>query len=373
MNKQFAKDFIIPLAESAGIKVNGQEPWDIQIHDDAFYTRVLGEGALGLGESYMDKWWDCPRLDIFFTRLLTSRIDEKVKNPFRVYLRHLLSKLIDYQSKARAKEVAYKHYDIGNDLFSLMLDRRMMYSCGYWKEVNTLAEAQEAKLDLICRKLQLAPGQRLLDIGCGWGGLARYAAERYGVSIVGITISAQQKEYAATYCKGLPIDIRLQDYRDINEKFDRIVSVGMFEHVGHDNYPIYMKTARQLLRDNGLFLLHTIGLNETGSFINEWTTKYIFPNGMLPSIAQIAKSAEKWFVIEDWHNFGAYYDNTLTAWHENFNKHWSRLKNSYDERFYRMWNYYLLSCAGGFRARSMQLWQILLSPNGVSGGYDSIR
>lgn len=373
MNKQFAKNFIEPLAELAGIGINGQEMWDIQIHNDDFYTRVLKDGALGLGESYMDKWWDCPRLDIFFTKLMTSHLDEKIKNSLRVYIRHLLSKVVDFQSKIRAKEVAYKHYDIGNDLFSLMLDKHMIYSCGYWKNANTLDAAQEAKLELICQKLKLSKGHRLLDIGCGWGGLARYAAERYGVSVTGITISKQQHEYATNYTKSLPIEIRLQDYRDINDKFDRIVSVGMFEHVGHENYPIYMKAARKLLNDDGLFLLHTIGQNESGSFANEWTTKYIFPNGMLPSISQIAKAAEKRFVIEDWHNFGAYYDNTLSAWHKNFNQHWSSLKNNYDDRFFRMWNYYLLSSAGGFRARSLQLWQIVLSPNGVADGYESIR
>jgi cyclopropane-fatty-acyl-phospholipid synthase len=277
------------------------------------------------------------------------------------------------QSKSRAKQVAYKHYDLDNDLFRVMLDKRMIYSCGYWRNASTLEEAQVAKLDLICKKLQLKPGLRLLDIGCGWGGLAKFAAEKYGVSVLGITISQQQAAYAREYCAHLPIEIRLQDYRDMHGTFDRIVSVGMFEHVGHTNYKSFMDIAHRHLNNDGLFLLHTIGANEYYPISNEWTTKYIFPNGSLPTIAQIASVSEKLFVMEDWHNFGADYDNTLMAWHANFIRHWENLKKTYDERFFRMWNYYLLSCAGCFRARSLELWQIVFSKNGVPGGYVAPR
>jgi len=364
-----AKNIAQQLLESAGIAINGHEPWDIQIHNEEIYSRVLHDNSLGLGEAYMDKWWDCQRLDIFFEKILRARLDAKIKIPFHFYLRLLLARIINFQTKSRAKQVAYKHYDLGNPLFTAMLDKRMIYSCAYWKDAATLEEAQEKKLDLICQKLQLKPGHRLLDIGCGWGGLARFAAENYGANVVGVTISEQQYRYAKEYCKDLPVEIRLQDYRDINETFDRIVSVGMFEHVGYMNYPTFMATAHRALADNGLFLLHTIGVNESSYFANEWITKYIFPNGMLPSIAQVAKPTEKLFVMEDWHNFGSYYDNTLMAWHENFLRHWENLKSQYDDRFYRMWTYYLLSCAGGFRARTIQLWQIVFSKRGVIGGY----
>lgn len=372
-NKTTAKQIAKQLLESAGITINGQAPWDIQIYNEEFYSRALNEGALGLGEAYMEKWWDCQRLDIFFEKILRAKLDTKIKIPMHFILRRLLAKMINLQTKHRAKKVAYKHYDIGNPLFTAMLDKQMIYSCGYWKEAKTLDDAQIAKLELICEKLQLKPGQHLLDIGCGWGGLAKFAAERYNVNVIGVTISQQQYELAKQYCQGLPIEIRLQDYRDVNEKFDCIVSVGMFEHVGYKNYLTFMRTVHHTLKDDGLFLLHTIGTNETSHFVNEWITKYIFPNGMLPSIAQISKASEKLFIMEDWHNFGAYYDNTLMAWHEKFLTNWENLKADYDERFYRMWTYYLLCCAGSFRARANQLWQVVFSKKGMTGGYSAPR
>lgn len=371
--KGTAKDVILSLIKPLGITINGGNPWDVQVHNEKFYDRVLSQGALGAGEAYMDKWWDCPRLDILFDKVLRGKLDTQLNVPWGIKLKVLLAHVFNYQNKKRAKQVGYRHYDIGNDLFTLMLDKRMMYSCAYWKEAQNLEDAQNAKLDLICKKLQLKAGQRLLDIGCGWGGLAKYAAENYGVNVVGITISKQQCQYAKEYCKNLPIEIRLQDYRDLTEKFDRIVSVGMFEHVGPLNYAVFMNIVHRALTDNGLFLLHTIGINETIMRSNEWIIKYIFPNGCLPSIAQIGKSVEKLFVMEDWQNFGAYYDNTLMAWYENFVHHFDQLKSQYDERFYRMWTYYLLSCAGGFRARAIELWQIVLSKHGIVGGYMSPR
>lgn len=254
-----------------------------------------------------------------------------------------------------------------------MLDKRMVYSCGYWKDANTLDQAQEAKLDLICKKISLRPGMKILDIGCGWGSFAKYAAEKYKVKVVGITISKEQAKFAKEVCKGLPVDIRIQDYRSIHEKFDRIVSVGMFEHVGVKNYRTFMGVVYKCLDKKGLFLLHTIGSDLSQATADPWILKYIFPNGMIPSIKQVAKSVEGLFVMEDWHNFGQYYDNTTMAWFKNFDKYWPKLKKAYGERFYRMWKYYLLLGAGDFRARKNQLWQIVFSKEGVKGGYESIR
>lgn len=371
--KSSAKYIIQALMDSIDVRVNGDRPWDIQIHNNDFYTRVFKQGSLGLGEAYMDQLWDCAALDVLFDKVLRARLDRNINIPWPFKIKHFLANFINFQTKALAKKVAHQHYNIGNDLFSAMLDPRMIYSCGYWKTAQTLTQAQAAKLDLICQKLQLKPNERLLDIGCGWGGLAKFAAENYGAHVTGVTISEQQHQYAVDYCKGLPIEIRLQDYRDVNDKFDKIVSVGMFEHVGHLNYPIFMKTVSRCLAENGLFLLHTIGGNETTFFANEWITKYIFPNGMLPSQVQITKSSEKTFIMEDWHNFGAYYDLTLMAWHKRFIENWPALKSNYDDRFYRMWVYYLLACAGGFRSRTIQLWQIVYSSNGIVGGYMAPR
>jgi cyclopropane-fatty-acyl-phospholipid synthase len=318
----------------------------------------------------MDGWWDCEALDQFCYQMLWGRIDKQIKVKSPAFIMHVLrAYFLNAQSKKRAYIVGKEHYDTGNDLFSLMLDQRMIYSCGYWKDADNLDQAQINKLDLVCRKLHLKPGMRVLEIGSGWGGFAKYAAENYGVSVHGITVSKEQMEYAQESCKGLDTSFELKDYRDLNGNYDAIVSIGMFEHVGYKNYRDYMEVARRCLDDNGLFLLHTIGRNTPSRSTDPWTNKYIFPNGMIPSPAQISNSAQGLFVIEDWHNFGQDYDPTLMAWNENFQKSYDNLKDRYDERFKRMWEYYLLMCAGTFRSRRNQLWQLILSKKGIKGGY----
>ena len=361
------------ILDLAGVQINGSNPWDIQVHNPEFYKRAITEGSLGVGESYLDAWWDAEVLDEFINKVISAGLDEKIQRKTSLLLQIFSAKLFNLQSRKRAFIVGEKHYDLGNDLFHNMLDRRMNYSCGYWKDARTLDEAQENKLELICRKLSLKPGMRVLDMGCGWGAFGKYAAEKYKVEVVGITVSKEQVEFGRELCSGLPVEFRLIDYRDLNEKFDRIVSVGMFEHVGNKNYRTYFEVARKCLRDDGLFLLHTIGRIVPLSTIDPWTGKYIFPNGMLPSMTEIGKAIQNLFVMEDWHNFGADYDKTLMAWYSNFIRNWDKLKSHYPEYFFRMWKYYLLSSAGAFRARRNQLWQIVLSKNGVSGGYQSIR
>ncbi|MES2226113.1 MAG: cyclopropane fatty acyl phospholipid synthase [Patescibacteria group bacterium] len=367
------KNQIQKLLDKAGITINGSNPWDIQVHDERFYGRVIRQGLLGLGESYMDGWWDVPELDQFFYKAIRAQLEGEVQPWWQRMLERSIQRFFNLQSRARAFQVGEQHYDIGNDLYTRMLDSRMVYSCGYWKDAKTLDEAQEAKLDLICRKIGLKDGQRVLDIGCGWGSFAKFAAEMYGAHVVGLTISVEQAKLAQEVCAGLPVEIRVQDYRDLNERFDHIISIGMFEHVGYKNYREYMEMAHRCLAPDGFFLLHTIGGNESGTGADPWTQKYIFPNGMLPSVSQIGRSIEGLFVMEDWHNFGAYYDTTLMAWNENFQAAWPDLEKKYGERFKRMWQYYLLIFAGSFRARADQLWQVVLSPKGVPGGYTSVR
>lgn len=368
-----AKSEITSILNYAGITVDGNNPWDIQVNNPDFYSRTLKFGSLGLGESYMEKWWECERIDLLFEYLIDAKTEDRLKKNKSLLLKLMLFRIFNRQTKKRALEVGIRHYDLGNDLFSAMLDKRMVYTCGYWKHANNLDDAQLHKLELSCQKLMLKPGMTVLDIGCGFGSFAKYAAENYGVKVIGVTISKEQQEYAKRNCANLPIEIRMQDYRDVHEKFDRIVSLGMFEHVGFKNYRKYMRIVNQCLKEDGLFLLHTIGSNISEISGDEWLTKYIFPNGMLPSIAQIGKSSEELFIMEDWHNFGADYDKTALAWLNNFKNHWGQLKNKYDERFYRMWTYYLLSCSGTFRARRAQLWQIVFSKQGVKGGYHSPR
>lgn len=356
----------------SGVEIGGDRPWDVNVRDNRLYRRIAIAGTLGLGEAYMDSWWDCDELDEACFRVLSSLDDRAFHTPFSIAL-SALSRLFNLQTKRRAFRIGEVHYDIGNDLFESMLDRRLNYSCAYWKSASDLDEAQEAKLELICEKLGLERGMKLLDIGCGWGALLKYAAETRGVEGVGITVSKEQVDLARRLCEGLPIEIRLQDYRDLDERFDRIASIGMIEHVGYKNYRVYMRSVHRCLADDGLFLLQTIGANKSAASTDPWIDKYIFPNGMLPSAKQIASSAEGLFVVEDWHNFGADYDKTLMAWYRNFEDNWPRLKDRYGERFYRMWRYYLLTCAGAFRARRIQLWQIAFSKKGVAGGYRSIR
>jgi len=372
MKDNRSKKIVRNLLKYADIKINGNKPWDIKVHKEEFYKRVLFQGNLGLGESYMEGWWDCENLDQFFYKIVRANLRGKIKPIFLLPL-YIKSKIFNRQKKSRALQVAEAHYDKGNDLYRVILDKRLTYSCGYWKKTKNLEEAQETKLDLICKKLNLKPGQKILDIGCGWGSFAKYAAEKYKVKVVGITVSKEQIALAKKLCKGLPVEIRLQDYRYVNEKFDHIVSLGMFEHVGVKNYRKYMEVVHRCLKEDGLFLLHTIAGNKTVYQSDSWFNKYIFPNGMLPSIKQIGESIEELFVMEDWHNFGSDYDKTLMAWFRNFDKNWNKIKKNYDERFYRMWKYYLLPMAGTFRARKNQLWQIVLSKKGILKGYNSIR
>ncbi len=357
------------LVEPADIRLNGGRPWDPRIHDDRALHQALTRGNLGVGESYMDGDWDCDALDEMATRFFRARIRVGVRN-IGLLWEMARATLINLQSRKRAGEVGRRHYDIGNDLFSRMLDPLMIYSCGYWAEAKTLEEAQRAKLDLVCRKLNLQPGQRVLDIGCGWGGALQYAAENYGVEGVGVTISKEQAALAEERLKDLPVEVRIQDYRQLEGQFDHIFSIGMFEHVGPKNYRTFMETSRRLLKPNGMLLLHTIGENNSTSTYDAWMDRYIFPNAHLPSPCQITQAIEGLFVMEDWHNFGTDYDKTLMSWYERFQEAWPELEETgnYDERFRRMWRFYLLNCAAVFRARVCQLWQVLLSPRGMEGG-----
>ncbi len=363
------------LFENAGVTLNGDAPWDMQIHNKAFFRKMLTQWELGIGESYMDGDWDSPQLDEFFFKITNTDLEQTVVGPakIRFFLEILRQKFFNLQTKNRAFQVGEQHYDIGNDLFESMLDSSLMYSCGYWEHAQNLEEAQLHKLEMICRKLELQPGERLLDIGCGWGGLARYAAQKYQVEVVGVTISKEQQKLAQERCAGLPVTITLTDYRELKGEFDKIVSVGMFEHVGVKNYVTYFDTVSQLLKPDGLFLLHTIGNHVTEKTRDMWLDKYIFPNGHLPSAKQIASAVEGRFLIDDWHNFGRDYDRTLMAWWANFERAWPSLKDKYGERFYRMWKYFLLSSAGFFRSGQGQLWQIVLSKRGRPATYRSVR
>lgn len=360
------RNVVEEMLTSAGVTINGSNPWDIQVIDDRTFLQVLRSKSLGLGEAYMEGWWNCRRLDEFICRVLKAGIDGKIKAGCRFLVNSLSAVIFNMQSKNRSRIVAERHYDLDNDLFMSFLDPYNQYSCAYFEGTQDLNDAQIKKMDLICKKIRLCPSDHVLDIGCGWGGLAGYMAKRYGCNVTAVNISSEQIRHARDFCNNLPVNIVSCDYRDIQGTFDKIVSVGMFEHVGQKNYQSFMRKAHGCLKDNGIFLLHTIGGNDSTINCDPWINKYIFPNGMLPSIAQISKAAEGIFVMEDLHNLGPHYEKTLLAWYENFQKSWDKLKNKYDDKFKRMWDYYLLSCAGAFRARNIQLWQIVLTRYGTS-------
>ncbi len=369
------KKAIEKLAARGDIHINGNRPWDITVHNPRTYKRIIFGGSLGLGESYMYGWWDSTALDEFFTHLLSTKLDASKFNFIGKVFAFLSQYVFNFQTIRRAFIIGEKHYDIGNDLYKAMLDSRFTYTCGYWKEAKNLEEAQEHKLRLTCEKLKLKPGMKVLDIGCGWGSFAIFAAKEYGVEVVGITVSKEQIVLGQKRAGNLPVDLQFLDYRDVPKKygkiFDRVVSLGMFEHVGISNYKTYFSTVHSVLKDEGLFLLHTIGKNSRFTGPDPWVNKYIFPNGVVPALQQVTRASQGDFILEDWHNLGTDYDKTLMAWYHNVEKAWSTLP-TYDEKFKRMWRYYLLMSAGAFRSRELQLWQIVFS-KGIPDGYQSVR
>jgi cyclopropane-fatty-acyl-phospholipid synthase len=364
---------IIALLAEAGVSVNGSDPWDIRVRDDRLWNRFLAEGTLGLGEAYMDGWWDCDDLAEFTHRVVSRTVDRNFRPSMNLIWQVVQARMLNMQTIHRSRRVAAMHYN-QTEAYRASLDQRMTGSCGYWPEgVDHLDQAQEAKLDMVCRKVGLKPGQLVWDIGCGWGAFMGYAAERYGARCVGVTVSPDQAEYGRQRYQHLPVEFQVKDYREFTGKVDHVVSMGMFEHVGYKNYRVYFEAARRAMSDNGLFMLHTIGSRETTSTIDPWIEKYIFPGGVIPSMAQIGKAIDGLFSVVDVHNIGPHYDRTLLAWNDNFEKNWPRRGDVESERFFRMWRYYLLCCAGGFRARAIQVWQFVLSTSGVPDGYVTQR
>jgi len=349
------------LLEKAGIEIGGSASHDIVVNDTRFFARVVRDGALGLGESYMDGWWDSPAVDELITRIHLAKLPDYIRRNWSLMLGVAKARLLNLQTRRRSFRVGEQHYDIGNDLYQAMLDKRMVYTCGYWKDAKNLDDAQEAKLDLVCRKLGLREGMRVLELGCGWGSFAKYAAEKYGVEVTGLSVSKEQVALGTEMCAGLPVQLRLDDYRNAEGSYDRVVSIGIMEHVGYKNYRAYMEVGDRCLAPGGVSLIHTIGASTSEPAADPWTQKYIFPNGQVPSLAQLARASEGLFTFDDLHGIGPHYDPTLMAWYRNFVAAWPALKAKYGSRFYRMWAYYLLMSAAAFRARYIHLFQIVMT------------
>lgn len=350
----------------------------------AFLENARRGGMYDLGESYMRGDWNTS--DLFGLLFTVMTGDDRVPVTLKKFSPRLIASLIkdrlmNLQIGERAFEVAKRHYDLGNDLFSKMLDKSSMsYTCGYWRNARTLDEAQVNKVDLLCKKLKLQPGMRVLDIGCGWANFAYHAAKNYGVSVVGLTVSKEQAALARERCAGLPVEILIQDYQTFSGVFDRIVSIEMIEAVGRKNIPTFFDMVERCLANKGLFALQVISA-ETFSLRSRaaldqfimWLQYRIFPNGWIPSFPSLIDPARGNLVIEDLHNFSADYATTLRAWNSNFESGWPSLKERYGEEFRRMWQYYLTGCEALFTARMVQLYQIVYSKGGVPGGYEAVR
>lgn len=363
-NDTYAEAVIREIFDSAGVGVEGRSPGDILVKNPAFYARLLRDASIGLGESYMEEWWECDQLDLFIEKLLRADIKKKLTGSLRLKLLTLRALVTNMQSRARARQVAEVHYDLGNDLYEVMLDKRMVYTCAYWKNAKTLDEAQEHKLDLVCKKAGLQPGMRVLDLGCGFGGFAMYAAEKYDCEVVGCTVSKEQQRFGsdAARSKGLNVDLRLQDYRNMYGKFDAVVSIGMMEHVGWKNHRAFLEVVHRCLKDEGIAVIHTIGSNVYQRHGIPFFEKYIFPNAASPSLEQVGKAVDDLFAVEDVHNIGPDYRPTLLAWWKNFDAGYPTLdQRKYDRRFYLMWRFYLLAAAGAVAARESQLWHFVLT------------
>lgn len=369
-----SRDLVARILAPSEVQLDGSRPWDLRVHDERFFNRVLSHGSVGLGESYMDGWWDALALDEFFEKVQRVELYKQVGGLSTLWLA-LKGRIINRQTARRAQDVGREHYDLGNDLYEAMLDETMQYTCGYWRSAATLHEAQVHKLDLIARKLHVRSNMQILELGGGFGGLARFLASQYGCRVVSYNISAEQVAYARELCRGLPVRFEQKDYREAENEpdtFDRVVSVGLCEHIGPKNYRAFLELVSTKLKAGGLFLLHTIGGNASYTTTDAWIDKYIFPNGVIPSIVQLGNAMESRWIMEDWHNFGPDYDRTLMAWWQNFNRAWPELKSNYGERFYRMWKYYLMASAGTFRSRKLQLWQVVMSKGDVPA-YTPVR
>jgi len=332
--------------------------------------QLLCDGFLGFGEAFMAGDLE---VEGDLQELLRLGICLRYDRPnlsFWQNVRFLAHSLATRNTLGRTPQNIEHHYDLGDEFYQLFLDQTLTYSCAYFtSERDSLEQAQLNKYEHICRKLKLRPGEKLLDIGCGWGGMLIYAAQNYGVNGLGNTLSLNQCEYARSKIEQLglqnQIEVVLKDYREITGKFDKFVSIGMFEHVGKKFIPVFMHKVSQLLKKGGIGLLHTIGKN-TECPGDPWIMKYIFPGGYIPKLSEIVREMGRSdFPIMDVENLRFHYGHTLDRWAGNYEKNVEEVRCMFDESFVRMWRLYLHACSAGFKYGSSRLYQILFS-NGLN-------
>jgi cyclopropane-fatty-acyl-phospholipid synthase len=369
-----ARKIVSDTFNRAGIRIDGSNPWDIRVNNERFFSQAM-RGSLGFGESYMDGDWDADELDTLFRRIMRMQVTRSSLVILNRVWHDARARLFNPQSRSGSLAIAETHYDLDHRLYEQFLGPYNQYTCCFFNKAKTLEAGEVEKLEMLCNKLDLGPDDRVLDIGCGWGGFAKYAAETRGCEVTGVSISKEQIAYAREYTAGLPVKIIEADYRDLPEMFgaqhfDKVLICGMLEHVGYKNYRRMMTIVHQVMKDDGRFLLHTIGNSQNTAIVDPWIEKYIFRNSMAPSIEQLARAFEGLLVVQDWENYGLYYAPTLAAWQKNFEDHWDEIaaidsERPFDERFRRMFNYYFLSCKAAFETEHIFLWHVVLTKKGL--------
>lgn len=360
--------------ERAGITIGGHAAHDLRVLDPSFFRRIAMNPAYELGQTYVDGLWECDAIDRMMTKLLAAGVGQSFEHGRQFFVRSLVAKAHNLQSRLRAKIVIDRHYDLGDELFAAMLDESMAYTCAIFETPETsLADAQQAKMRVLCNKLELASGETFLDIGCGWGGLLDHAARVNGARVTGITISKNQHATATERVRHHPgASVRLMDYRDLpkqGERYAKVAAVEMIEAVGPKNYETFFRSVHDVMEPGGRFVLQCFISHRSVYVCNEWFDRHIFPNGVSPSLAFLSRASESTFgapsVIED---IGLHYDPTLMAWNDNFEAAYpSLVRYGYDERFRRMWRFYLTSLAGVFRAKHLRCYQIVYEKPGHRG------
>ena len=347
-----------------------ENPITLRILDKNLHYKLLLLPDLYFGEAYTDGSLIIENGTLTeFLELVLKNIGRREINSYNAVINKIIGTyrfLTNFNLKKKSKSNVVHHYDISENLYDLFLDSKRQYSCAYFKSDNdTLEEAQNNKIDHIIKKLNLKPNQKVLDIGSGWGSLAIEIAKKSQCEVVGITLSENQYKYSIEQAKanGLEnqVQFRLIDYRDLNEKFDRIVSVGMFEHVGRKFYSTYFNTISKLLNDDGVSLIHTIGSNNPPNEPHPWITKYIFPGGYTPSLSEVAKPIEKsGLILSDLEVWRMHYSHTLRHWKERFFGKREQVLEMFDEKHFRMWEFYLAGCEMAFKWRDQVVFQLQL-------------
>ncbi len=341
------------------------------IKNPDFYDRVVRDGSLGMGESYMEGWWDAEGDDIVSAIgiIISNQLEKTIRVSPSLMLSAASTKIFANVSRVRSKSNIQQHYDVGNDFYELFLDENMAYTCGYQKDPNdTIEDMQNQKHERVARKLGLKAGESMVDLGCGFGGMLRYGAKNFGIKGMGVTLSEGQYEWANKKMQeeGLHDNIRveLKDYRDMTGTFDHVVSIGLAEHTWQRGYETFIGKISELLKEGGVGLVHTIGVTSPPHETTDaWINRYIFPDGRLPRLEELIEEMRRaGLTVGHVENFKLHYAETLRHWKEKFNKNRATIKAmapEYNEEFLRMWDYYLQVCEAGFRYGELQLYQIL--------------